>query len=309
MSIILDDRKFEGMHQYVFWNNKFFKSEDVNDKDMHLTYEDSTRKRLESGPPELDYIPQSGAIASHVSQLNKLFKKIKNETGPFNIVLYSRDGGIQLSKDSIRKSYRTKQDYCITYRINSGAETLNRIPKNVNRVFCSNVDFDNHRIVCFPYGVAEECAKEIETIVDIRGDEFYIKRRRLCYANFNVKTNRKHRVPIWNMMQELDWVDIKSDLSTADYIKDLFSYKYTVCPKGNGIDTMRMWESLYCGAIPIVARSGVSSCFSDLLPIVEVDDWNLDKEYLESIYPALSTRLSNFGLMNKEYWKVVTNEL
>jgi hypothetical protein len=288
VSTILDDRKFEGMHQHVFWNNKFFKSEDVNDEDMHLTYEDSTRKRLESNPPELDYTPQSGVIASHVSQLNKLFKKIKNETGPFNIVLYSRDGGIQLEKDSMHKSYRTKQGYCITYKINGWSDTLNRIPKNVNKIFCSNVDLNNHRIVCFPYGAAEECSKEIETILGIRemdayGD-LYLRPRKLCYVNFNVKTNRKHRIPIWNKMQELDWVDIKSGLSTQAYIKDLFSYKYVVCPKGNGIDTMRMWESLYCGAIPIVARSGVSSCFSDLLPMVEVDNWNLDKEYLESIY-------------------------
>ena len=120
MSIILDDRKFEGMHQHVFWNNKFFRSEDVTDGDMHVSYAESNRLALKSDPPESDHTPQSGVLASHVSQLNSLFKKIKNETGPFNIVLYSRDGGIQPEEGETNKSYRTKQGYCITDKINDG---------------------------------------------------------------------------------------------------------------------------------------------------------------------------------------------
>ena len=305
MSIIIDDRKFEGMHQYVFWNNKFFRSEDVRDEDMHIHWVASSRNILASDPPELEDMPKSGVIASHVVQLNKLFKKLKSGTGPYNIVLYSRDGGIQLQQESLDKGYRTKKGYCITFKIDEGIETLNRIPKSVNKIFCSNITVNDSQLVCFPYGTSYGCAEEIYK----RAEEFSIKKRKFCYANFNVITNRRHRIPIWNKMVELGWVDVRSDLTTEQYIEDLFSYKYTICPKGNGIDTMRMWESLYCGAIPIVPRSGVSSHFSGLLPIVEVDNWDLDSEYLESIYPALATRLANFGLLNKEYWKVVTNEL
>ena len=305
MSIIIDDRKFEGMHQYVFWNSKFFNSADVDDSDINLTCTDSTRKRLESCSSELDYTPSSGVIASHVAHVNKLFKKLKSETGPYNIVLYSRDGGIQSEEGATNKSYRTKEGYCVTYKIGRVWETLNRVPKSVKKIFCSNVSISSDKKVCFPCGVSYESAEEIYK----KSEEFSVTRRKLCYANFNVITNRKHRVPIWNKMTELGWVDVYSDLTTEQYIDDLFSYKYIVCPKGNGIDTMRMWESLYCGAIPIVPRSGVSSHFSGLLPIIEVDNWNLDSEYLESVYPALATRLANFGLLNKEYWKVVTNEL
>ena len=305
MSIIIDDRKFEGMHQYVFWNNKFFSSEDVQDEDMHIHWVASSRNVLASNPPELEEAPKSGVIASHVVQINKLFKKLKSETGPYNIVLYSRDGGIQLQEDSLDKGYRTKQGYSITFKIDEGVETLSRIPKSVNKIFCSNINVNDSRLICFPYGASYGCAEEIYK----RAEFYYPKRKDLCYANFNVRTNRKHRVPIWNKMTQLGWVDVRSGLTTEQYIEDLFSYKYVICPKGNGIDTMRMWESLYCGAIPIVPRSGVSSHFSHVLPIVEVDHWNLDKEYLEAIYPALSTRLANFGILNKEYWKVVTNEL
>ena len=279
MSIIIDDRKFEGMHQYVFWNNKFFSSEDVEDEDMHIHWVASSRNALASNPPELEETPKSGVIASHAVQLNKLFKKLKSETGPYNIVLYSRDGGIQLQEESLEKGYRTKQGYCITFKIDEGVETLNRIPKSVSKIFCSNISVSDSRLICVPYGASYGCAEEIYK----RAEDFYPRKRDLCYANFNIRTNRKHRVPIWNKMVELGWVDVRSSLTTEEYIDDLFSYKYVVCPKGNGIDTMRMWETLYCGAIPIVPRSGVSSHFNHILPIVEVDHWNLDKEYLEAI--------------------------
>ena len=72
---------------------------------------------------------------------------------------------------------------------------------------------------------------------------------------------------------------------------------------------MRMWESIYCGAIPIVQKSGVSSCFSSSLPIVEVEDWNLDNEYLETVYPTVSYRLANLELIDKDYWRDRVNEL
>ena len=46
MKIIIDDKKFEGCHQYVFWNNKFFRSEDVNDLSRKLNLILSDKENL-----------------------------------------------------------------------------------------------------------------------------------------------------------------------------------------------------------------------------------------------------------------------
>ena len=306
MKIIIDDKKFEGFHQYVFWNNRFFKSEDIDDSDLHIHWASSIRDSLDAEPLPEDFVPDSCVIASHVVQLNKLFKKIKRANGTFNIVLYSRDGGIQPQEESIKKGYRTKQGYCITYKIDGGHEILSRIPQNVNKIFCSNVNFSSSRVVCYPYGVMQEVASVIEKVWN---SSAMSGRRKFCYANFNTHTNRKHRKPIWEKASKNPDIDCADKLSLTDYVRDLCSYRYVLCPKGNGIDTMRMWESIYCGAIPIVQKSGVTSCFSPLLPIAEVDDWDIDRGLLESAYPSLAHRLSNFGLINKDYWKDIANEL
>ena len=305
MRIIIDDRKFEGFHQYVFWNNKFFKSEDIDDSDLHVYWVDSISKGLDAEPLSEDFLPDSGVIASNVVQLNGLLKAIKKAKGPFSIVLYSRDGGIQSQKESIKKRYRTKQGYCIS-TCDGGHEMMTPIPQCVSKIFCSNVDFPSGRIICYPYGIMQDTASVIE---DIWNSSAMSGRRKFCYANFNTLTNRKHRIPIWEKAKQNSDIDCAERLSLKDYVRDLCSYRYVLCPKGNGIDTMRMWESIYCGAIPIVQKSGVSSCFSSLLPIVEVDDWDINREHLESIYPSLAYRLSHFGLINKDHWKDIVNEL
>lgn len=44
------------------------------------------------------------------------------------------------------------------------------------------------------------------------------------------------------------------------------------CPVGNGIDTHRIWESLYLGSLPVVLKKD-ASIFDPNWPIHRVDDW------------------------------------
>ena len=312
MKIIIDDKKFEGFHQYVFWNNRFFKSDDIDDTELHINWSRSLRCTLEASPMPEEFVPESCIIASHAVQVNTLFRKIKRAKGPFNVVLYSRDAGIQNQSPQNNRTYSSKQGHCITYNhhVRHEHETLNRIPNSVNKIFCSNVNFPSDTIICYPYGIMQDIASVIEQAWN---SDIMHGPRKFCYANFDTKTNRTHRMPIWETISKNPRVDCfdpqDNPLALDEYVRELCSYKYVLCPKGNGIDTMRMWESIYCGAIPIVQKSGVSSCFSSSLPIVEVEDWNLDNEYLETVYPTVAYRLANLELTDKDYWRDRVNEL
>jgi hypothetical protein len=51
-------------------------------------------------------------------------------------------------------------------------------------------------------------------------------------------------------------------------------HRFILCPRGAGIDTHRLWESLYRGSIPIVLNSNWSRTLSNYgLPIIQVDSW------------------------------------
>lgn len=57
-----------------------------------------------------------------------------------------------------------------------------------------------------------------------------------------------------------------------EYYTDLRRSKFALCPEGVGVDTHRIYEALYFGAVPIVLRNSLSS-FYEKLPICIVDKW------------------------------------
>lgn len=66
-------------------------------------------------------------------------------------------------------------------------------------------------------------------------------------------------------------------MGPSDYAKLASSYKYVACPRGNGLDTHRFWETLYRGGIPVVIENEWSRNISRLgIPLVNVPKWDLD---------------------------------
>jgi len=70
-------------------------------------------------------------------------------------------------------------------------------------------------------------------------------------------------------------VDSTPSLRWRQYLELLASHQFSACPRGNGIDTHRMWESLYLGVVPVVERTELSEHWRACgLPLVLVDAWS-----------------------------------
>lgn len=65
----------------------------------------------------------------------------------------------------------------------------------------------------------------------------------------------------------------KARLSPRDFIHELASHAFVICPEGNGIDCHRVWEAMYVGTTPVVKRRWVWEHFATVFPIWIVDDW------------------------------------
>jgi hypothetical protein len=48
---------------------------------------------------------------------------------------------------------------------------------------------------------------------------------------------------------------------------------FVPCPRGNGLDTHRIWEAIYLGAIPVVLNSDRFAALEGW-PILFIEDWN-----------------------------------
>ncbi len=81
-------------------------------------------------------------------------------------------------------------------------------------------------------------------------------------------------------------------LPWRDYLDLLGSHRFAACPRGNGLDTHRFWESQYLGVVPVVERTVLAEHWAGQgLPVVIVDDWSdVTPELLHAEGERLATR-------------------
>ena len=71
------------------------------------------------------------------------------------------------------------------------------------------------------------------------------------------------------------WVLLASRLSPRAYGRIASSYSFIAAVRGNGIDTHRLWESLYRDLIPIVVRDDWWKSLEHIFPQVKtISEWN-----------------------------------
>jgi hypothetical protein len=91
--------------------------------------------------------------------------------------------------------------------------------------------------------------------------------------------------------------------SLSDYIQALSTFKFAICPEGNGIDTHRFWECLYLKVIPICPRNIVTEYYSKMFPVVLLDRWeDLNIDAIGAFYKTCNWS-NYYKLFDIMYWK------
>lgn len=92
------------------------------------------------------------------------------------------------------------------------------------------------------------------------------------YANVTQATNDEKRRACLDAFRNDPRVTWRSGLSVPDYYADLCRSQFVLCPEGTGLDTHRVYESLLCGATPVVLRNSLTPLY-ERLPVCLVDAW------------------------------------
>lgn len=100
-----------------------------------------------------------------------------------------------------------------------------------------------------------------------------IPKKNAFYFYFSVSTNHDAREPCKTILESMGLRFGSSAPKFILYLKQLASYKYAICPPGNGVDSHRIWESLYLGVIPVVIRSVFTEQLSERFPCILLDTW------------------------------------
>jgi len=197
----------------------------------------------------------------------------------------------------------------ITHNCDVNVDESFIVPDNVIKWFTQNVNVVNPKIESIPIGLEND--KWFKNVEKKKKMEAMLrqpkKQKELAYLNSNVKTNPKERQPLYDLFGNVPWVTSVHGINGIEfdqYLDNIYNHKFVFCPNGNGIDTHRLWETLYMGSIPIVKKD-INNWFYNSLPILYVEDWN---DITEGLLVELSDIYNNpddsdLEMLSFEYWK------
>ncbi len=157
----------------------------------------------------------------------------------------------------------------------------------LNRWFAQNCLVQHPKAVPLPIGIAnsEYGHGDVQTLVEAMKTVVALNPIEQVYVNINASTTPIRR----QLMDELkanpdNYVFEENRLTYKEFLNTMKRYQYIACPRGNGADTHRLWESFYLGLIPITydARYQTTPCIPDYyLPFLdsEMKPWELGDHY------------------------------
>ena len=267
--------------------------------------------------------------------------QIPNENGKTFCIFCKTELVWQLLQE-IRKNPQSEY-IIITHESDTGiTEELIRsagdIPNNVKKWFGQNIECKRDKVESVPIGSVsttwigeKEFAYDTEYIhwlhpahqyvevPEIKEEKNFIN---LVYMNFAIRTNESHRRPIYNHFKDMSWVttrecdlpeeeyvDSSNLVPINDYFQELYNHKFTISPRGNGVDCGRVWQAICVGTIPIIPYHRNLDFYQEL-PILAYNDVNeISESYLNDKWEEISNKEYDLSKATVSYWrKRIENE-
>lgn len=185
-----------------------------------------------------------------------------------------------------------------------------------DHLFTINRQTQHPRVHALPLGITNNCADgplhpvlgDTEMMVEVA--QTPAEKHHLAYLNVSVNTYPAERGPVVTRFQGLPWVyGAPVDSTRAGrrrFLQTMRESKFVFCPRGNGLDTCRLWEAMYMGSIPITRYDEAGHGDFRDLPILFVKSWEeVTEAMLERLYPVMMARRWNLDKLKVSYWEGV----
>jgi hypothetical protein len=140
----------------------------------------------------------------------------------------------------------------------------------LERCWAQHAETAHARLSALPSGMANRQwgATRIEQIVAAAR---HIRKDKLLYANVNpTHPSRAHAL---QMAARVPGATVESKVEFEHFVAELVRHRFCLCPRGNGIDSHRFWESLYLDCIPVIVRSDWIGAYSEF-PVLLLNSWD-----------------------------------
>jgi hypothetical protein len=169
--------------------------------------------------------------------------------------------------------------------------------------YSQNVILDHPKLEMIPIGLANSKWKHgnLENInkayLDLKANN--IEKINKIYFYFTIETNKEKRLDCYLKLKDV--LEISEKKKEEDYFNYLATFKFGICPEGNGIDSHRLWECFYLKVIPIVLNNPFIEKVKNKynLPMIILNDWNELKD-IKLEYNDFDNSILDFQKLKKE---------
>jgi hypothetical protein len=170
----------------------------------------------------------------------------------------------------------------------------------VERIYAQNLDLDPHmypKAELLPIGLANDIFPHgnLDALYARMVRCYRHRKESSIYININESTHPFRR-QVMNAIRSSGrkWTIVDRSCPFEEYLEELSRSRFSLCLRGNGLDTHRFWESLYLGVIPVVVYHPTMSNFikhlrKNLIPFYMVESLEFFRDqdeyfFTEDIY-------------------------
>ena len=170
-----------------------------------------------------------------------------------------------------------------------------RVWQNIKAVYTQNINCNfSNKIKLLPIGLQNSMFYDglfdnTLTLTDVLRQTYFKKKTKLFYVNVNCNT-----YPYRYVVLKALHFPLGSRLAPTEYLLELAKHMFSLCIRGNGIDTHRFWESLYLGVIPVIINNQFTSVHVfvnylklNKIPFVEITDVEITEHSFNHLTPDL----------------------
>jgi len=168
--------------------------------------------------------------------------------------------------------------------------------------FAQNVDgYVHKKLHPIPIGIANKMWPHGNEELIKKYMKGNFKREYFLYNNFKECTYFE-RIYVNELFKDLPYCHSSGLKDYENYLKDVASSFFILTPRGNGVDTHRIWEAFYLGSVAIVKTSSLDTLYADL-PVIIVKDWKeVNEEFLKAKFLEMENKHFLYEKLDIKYW-------
>jgi hypothetical protein len=198
--------------------------------------------------------------------------------------------------------------------------------KHIHHVFAQNCDAKSKyidKVTLLPIGLANSMWKhgDVLSLYKTISKSYKQSKTKNLYVNINPATYHYRKDVLDHLTRSKKFNVEHTPKPFNEYLQELSEYRFSLCLRGNGLDTHRFWESLYMGVIPVIINNN-TTCMNNFvtylkmlnIPFYEITDDSLDDiivkysdsffdQYLyDKIMKKLDKPISNIDSLRLNYY-------